>query len=147
MEREQKALELREQTIAGTIGRLFQMLVDIYGTEIKSLDKIKKREGQEVELFFKSLNKSVTMNLSKTVLKSYEGKSDKAVATITLAIPKEDLISTINDLIRTKNNFLGLLKVVFKYILPRKIRIKGSLGAAIKIIKLLSIGTHSMYKN
>ena len=146
MERNQLALDLRKQTIAGNIGRLFQMLVDIYGGEIQSLAKIKKREGQEVQLFFKSLDTTITLNLSKTRLKAYMRESDSAVATVCLNMNEERLIPVIVDLIKTKNNFVGLLKVLFKYILSRKITIKGSWFAAIQVVKLLNIGTHSMYK-
>jgi len=138
--------ELRKQTIAGNIGRLFQMLVDIYDPEIQSLAKIKKREGQEVQLFFKALETTITINLSKIRLKPYMRTSDKAVATIELAMEEGKIIPIIVDLIRTKNTFSGLLKIFFKYILPGKIKIKGSWGAAIKVVKLLNIGTHSMYK-
>jgi hypothetical protein len=146
LSRTERAIELRNQTIAGNISRLFQMLVDIYGKDIRSLDKIKKREGQEVELHFNALNTVITLNLSKTKLTPYMRSSDKAVASIYLTFKKEQLIPTIVELIRTKNNIRGILKIFIKYIIPRKIRIKGSFGAAIKVIKLLSIGTHPMYK-
>jgi len=145
--REERAAELRDQTIAGNIGRLFQMLVDIYGKDINSLEKVKKREGQEVELHFQALDTIITMNLSKNKITPYLGSSDKAKAKLILTMNKEELVPTIVDLIRTKNNFLGLLKIIFKYILPKRIKIKGSFGAAIKIVKLLCIGTHPMYKN
>jgi len=146
LDKSQRAIDLKNQTIAGTIARLFQMLVDIYGKEIGSLEKIKKREGQEVELVFKALNTTITLNLSKSQLTPHMRSSDKASATIILAMKREKLIPTIIDLIRTKNNFLGILKVLIKYVLPGKIKIKGSFGAAIKVIKLLSMGTHPMYK-
>ncbi len=122
------------------------MLVDIYGTEINSLEKIGKHEGQEVLLLFKSLNSGLTLNLSKSRLVPNSKISDKAVAKVTLAMERDRLIPDIVDLIRTKNNFMGLVKIFLKYILPRKIIVKGSWGAAIKVIKLLSIGTHPMYK-
>ncbi len=122
------------------------MLVDIYGTEINSLEKIGKHEGQEVILFFKSLNSGLTLNLSKSRLVPNSKISDKAVAKVTLAMERDKLIPDIVDLIRTKNNFMGLVKIFLKYILTRKIKVEGSLAAAIKVIKLLSIGTHPMYK-
>lgn len=144
--RSERALKLRNETIAYTIARLFQMLVDIYGTEIKSLDKIKKWEGSDVELYFKALDTGLTLNLSKNRLTPYLKPSEKSVATVIMAMDRERIIPDIVDLIRTKNNFMGLIKVIIKYVLTRKIRIKGSLGAAIKVIKLLSIGTHPSYK-
>lgn len=147
MDRNQKAIELRKQSIAGNIGRLFQMLIDIYGPEIKSLERIKKREGQEVQLYFKALETIITINLSKTRLKPYMRPSDIAVATVELVMEEDKIIPTIVDLIRTKNNLIGLLKVFFKYLITGKIKIKGSWGAAIKVVRLLNNGTHSMYKN
>ncbi|TFF98495.1 MAG: hypothetical protein EU540_07895, partial [Promethearchaeota archaeon] len=58
--RAERAQKLRNQTIAATIGRLFQMSVDIFGLDINSLDKVGKREGQEVELYFEALDTSIT---------------------------------------------------------------------------------------
>lgn len=147
LSRTERALQLRNQTIAGNIIRLFQMLVDIYGGDINSLDKVKKREGQEVEIHFNALDTILTVSLSKTRLGANMGPSDKAVASVILTMKKEKIIPTINNLIRTKNNTMGLIKVLLKYVLPGKIKLKGSLGAAIKIIKLLSIGSHPMYKS
>ena len=144
--RAQKAIELKNQTIAANIGRLFQMLVDIYGKDIGSLENVKKREGQEVEIYFEALNTIITVNLSKTKLTPYMRPSDKAVASLNLTMDKEQIIPTIVDLIRTKSTIFGILKIFFKYLIPRKIKLKGSLGAGIKVIKLLCIGTHPMYK-
>lgn len=134
--------------MAGTVGRLFQMLVDIYGEpELDSLEKVVgKREGQEVELFFKPINQTVTFTLSKTRLIPHMGKSDKSMATVILDMPKDRLIPSFVELIRIKNNTFGLLKAIFKYFITRKIKVKGSLGAGITLWRLLFIGKHSMYK-
>ncbi|MHA1291749.1 MAG: hypothetical protein ACTSQJ_03660 [Promethearchaeota archaeon] len=146
--RTQRVEVLRNQTFAGVIGRLFQMLVDIYGDiELNSLKKIvKKREGQEVELEFQALNTTITFNLSKTRLTPHLGKSDKAVATVILTLKKEDLIPMFIEFIKTKENFLGILKAIFKFFLTRKIKVKGSMGGAITLWRLLFIGKHSMFK-
>ncbi len=144
----EKALQLRNETIAANVGRLFQMLVDIYGvSELHNLEKIvKKREGQVVNLDFKPLNTTVSFVLSKSRLSPHLGKSDKAAATVILNMKKEDLIPSFIDFIKTKDNFFGFLKNIFKYYIPGKIKVKGSLGAGITLWKLLFIGKHSMYK-
>lgn len=144
--RAERAEKLRNQTIAATIGRLFQMSVDIFGIDIKSLDKVGKREGQEVELYFEALDTSITLTLSKSRLIPHMGASDNSVATVILTSEKDKLIPDIIKMMRIKNNFSGLMKVIFGHVLKHKIKIKGSLGAAIKVIKLLSIGTHPSFK-
>ncbi|TFG25437.1 MAG: hypothetical protein EU529_00980 [Promethearchaeota archaeon] len=146
MTRAERAQKLRNQTIAATIGRLFQMSVDIFGLDIKSLDKVGKREGQEVELYFEALDTYITLTLSKSRLIPHMGPSDNSVATVILTSEKENLIPDIIKMMRMKNNLSGLMKVIFGHVLKHKIKIKGSLGAAIKIIKLLSIGTHPSFK-
>lgn len=134
--------------MAGTVGRLFQMLVDIYGEiGLNSLEKIvKKREGQEVELEFEALNTTITFTLSKTRLTPRAGKSDNAVTTIILKVPREELLTSFNYFIRTKNNIFGLLKAASKFFFTRKIKIKGSFGGGITLWRLLFIGKHPMYK-
>lgn len=124
------------------------MLVDIYGEpELDSLRKVVgKREGQEVELYFKPIDVTVTFTLSKTRLIPHVGKSDKAVSTVILNMKKEDLIPSFIEFIRTKNTFFGLLSVIFKYYIPRKIKVKGSLRGGITLWRLLFIGAHTMYK-
>ena len=124
------------------------MLVDIYGEiGLDSLEKVvKKREGQEVELVFEALDTTITFTLSKTRLTPRIGKSDKAVTTVTLAMPREDLIPDIVYFIRTKNNLFGLLKAGIKFYITRKIKIKGSFGGGITLWRLLFIGKHPMYK-
>lgn len=72
--------------------------------------------------------------------------SDIAVAIIELRMEKEEIVPTIVDSIRTKNNAIGLLEIFLKYIIPGRIKIEGSWGAATKIVKILYMVTHSMYK-
>ncbi len=134
--------------MAGVVGRLFQMLVDIYGEiGLNSLEKVvKKREGQEVELEFEALNTTITFTLSKTRLTPRAGKSDKAVTTVILKVPREELLTSFNYFIRTKNNIFGLIKAASRFFFTRKIKIKGSLGGGLTLWRLLFIGDHPMYK-
>ena len=110
--RAERAARIREETIAGVVARLFQMLVDIYGaTELNSLEKVVgKREGQEVALTFLALNHTITFHLSKTRLVPHVGKSNKAVAEVILAMKREDLIPSFIKFIRTKNSLVGVIK-------------------------------------
>ena len=145
--RAERASRIREETMAGTVARLFQMLVDIYGDiELNSLEKVVgKREGQEVALTFLVLDHTITFHLSKTRLVPHVGKSDKAVAEVILTMKKEDLIPSFIEFIRIKNSVGGVLKAIFKYYLTRKIKVKGSLGAGITLWRLLFIGKSEMY--
>jgi len=146
--RAERASRIKEETIAGVVARLFQMLVDIYGAiELNSLEKVVgKREGQEVALTFQAYDTTITFHLSKTRLIPHVGKSNKAVAEVILTQKKEDLIPSFIDFIRTKNTLGGLVKAIFKYYLTRKIKLKGSLGGGITLWRLLFIGKAEMYK-
>ena len=145
--RAERALRIREETVAGVVARLFQMLIDIYGAiELNNLETVVgKREGQEVALTFLALDHTITFHLSKTRLIPHVGKSNKAIAEVILTQKREELIPSFIDFIHTKNTLGGILKAIFKYYLTRKIKVKGSLGAGITLWRLLFIGKAEMF--
>lgn len=58
---------------------------------------------------------------------------------------EEKVLNVFSKIVRSKNNLYGLMKLL-KYIIPRKIRIKGSYIAALKLVRCLMIGKHEVYK-
>ncbi|MCK4779124.1 MAG: hypothetical protein KAT57_03005, partial [Candidatus Lokiarchaeota archaeon] len=72
-------------------------------------------------------------------------KAKAPVARIIINVKEEKIIPVISSIIRSKSNVFGLAKLL-KYIIPRKVKIKGSYVAAIKLVKCLMIGKHELYK-
>ncbi len=128
-----------------SFARLFQLLTNIFGQE-KNMQALAKIEGAEVLGHFPQLrNRYVTLKVANCHVLPFMGKSEHAKATISFNVPYDGIVPLIVDVIRTKANLAGLLKLVFKYLLPGKVKLKGSLGVAIKIIKILMVGQHPMY--
>ncbi|MFX0060013.1 MAG: hypothetical protein ACFE8J_17080, partial [Candidatus Heimdallarchaeota archaeon] len=109
--------------------------------------KVGKREGQEIELYLKELDGYITFTLTSDRNK-FDTQAEKAknpVARIIINVKEEKIIEVISNIIKSKNNIFGLLKLL-KYIVPRKARIKGSYVAAIKLVRCLMIGKNEVYK-
>ena len=126
-------------------GKLYILLVNIFGQD-KSIKKVGKREGQEVQVYFKEYDKYLTLTLSSIDLGMRPGPSDNAVATLIFKMKAEKVIPIACDLIKTKANIFGLAKIVFKYMFTNKLFFSGSIGAAIRAAFLLMVGKHPMYK-
>ncbi len=142
----------RKQSRISNFGKLYLYLVETFGYPRKTQKKVGKREGQDVQLnllaFKNKLNETgaITVTLSKTKLNITLGGSDSAKATINFRMKEDKIIPIVCDIIRTKANIWGLAKVSFKYIIPGKIRFKGSIFAAIRAVLLMMLGKHPMYK-
>jgi hypothetical protein len=139
--------KLVKETKLLNIARLAKMLVDLYGLD-KQFRRIKKREGQEIELFLSSLNGYITFILTSDRNK-FDCKVEKAknpVSTIELKIKEKDILKVLSKIIRSKDNIFGLLKVAKLYILG-KVKIKGSMPAAILLVRSLMIGKNRVYKD
>ena len=141
----QTAEDVRYDAKVSSFARLFQLLTNIFGQD-KDMRALAKIEGAETLGHFPKLgDRYVTLKVANCHVLPFIGKSEHAVATISFNVPYEGIVPLLVDVIRTKSNLLGLLKLVFKYLLPGKVKIKGSLGVAIKIIKTLMVGQHPMY--
>ena len=123
------------------------MLVDLFGLD-DQFQKVGKHDGQEVELFFPSLDGYITFILSSDRQKfdCRLGEAENPVSKITLKIKEEDILKVLSKIIRSKDNIFGLLKVGKLFILG-KVKIKGSFAAAITLTKCLMIGKNEIYKN
>ena len=128
------------------IARLAKMLVDLFGQD-KPFKKVGKRANQEVELYFKSYDGYITFILT-TERNNFNARAEKSqnpISKITINVKEEKALNVFSNIVRSKNNLFGLIKLL-KYLIPRKITIKGSYIAAIKLARCLMIGKHDIYK-
>jgi hypothetical protein len=146
-ERDLRAENLVRETRLLNIARLAKMLVDLFGLD-DQFKRIKKREGQEVELSLPSLEGHITFILTSDRNK-FDCKVEKAknpVATIEVRVKQEDILAVLSKIIRSKDNIFGLLKVVKLYLLG-KAKIKGSYFAALSLVRCLMIGKNRVYRD
>ncbi len=146
LNRDLKAENLIRETKILNIARLAKMLVDLYGQD-EPFSRIGKYEGKEIELYLKDLGGYLTFVLTSDK-GNFNCRAEKAmtpIATIIINVKKEKILKVISDIIRSKHNIFGVIKLL-KYIVPRKAIIKGSYIAAIKFARCLMIGKHYMYK-
>ena len=144
--RDLRAENLVRETKLLNIARLAKMLVDLFGLD-EPFQKISKREGQEVEMYLRELDGYITFMLT-TDRQNFDCRVERAknpVAKIEINVKQEDILRVLSSIIRSKNNLLGTIKLL-KYIIPGKVKIKGSYVAAIKFVKCLQIGKHDVYK-
>jgi len=123
------------------------MLVDLFGLD-EAFQNIGKREGQEIELYIRELEGYITFVLTSDRNK-FNCKVERAndpVSMIIINVKEKDIVKVISSIIRSKNNIIGLIKLL-KFIIPGKAKIKGSYVAAIKLIRCLMIGKNEVYKN
>ena len=141
-----RADNLIRETKVLNITRLATMLVDLFGSD-EPFKKIAKREGQEVEMYLKELNGYITFTLTSD-RNNFNCRAERAkepIAKIIVNVKEKDIIPVISNIIRSKNNIFGLMKLL-KYILPGKVKLKGSIIAILKLVRCLMIGKHEVYK-
>jgi len=141
-----RAENLIKDTKILNIARLAKMLVDLYGQD-EPFKKVGKFEGKEIELYLKELDGYITFIITsdRNNFNCIAEKAKAPVARIIINVKEEKIIPVISSIIRSKSNVFGLVKLL-KYIIPRKVKIKGSYVAAIKLVKCLMIGKHELYK-
>jgi len=144
-DRDSKALKLLRQARILNFARLANMLVDLFGLE-EGFEKVGKRAGQEVELQIPSLNGvlSFTLVSQKADFICRAEKAKKPAATIILKVEKDDVIKVLSNIIRSKANIFGLLKLVPKFLLG-KIKVKGSLLTVLALVRCIMIGKNEVY--
>jgi len=145
-DRNLKVMKLLKETKILSITKLANMLVDLFGLD-ETFNKVGKREGQEVELYFPALKGYLTFPLvSKR--ENFECRAERVknpVATIIINVKEDNVLKTLSKIIRSKANIFGLAKLVPKLIMG-KIKIKGSLKAALTLVNCLMIGKNDIYK-
>ncbi len=146
LSRDIKAENLIRETKILNIARLAKMLIDLYGQD-DPFRKVGKYQGKEIELYLKNLDGYLTFILTsdKEHFNCHAEKAKSPVASIIITVKEEKILQVISDIIRSKHNIFGVIKLL-KYIIPGKARIKGSYIAALKLARCLMIGKHPMYK-
>ncbi|MFX1462567.1 MAG: hypothetical protein ACFFBF_05900 [Promethearchaeota archaeon] len=142
-----RASNLIKETKVLTLARLAKMLVDLFGSD-DTFKKIGKCEGQKIEIYFKELDEYLTFILTRdrNNFDCYVEKAKNPVSKVTIAVKEDKILKVFSKIIRSKSNLFGLIKLL-KYIIPRKIKIKGSYFSALKWARTIMIGKHIIYKN
>ena len=146
IKRNVRANNLVRETKLLNIARLAKMLVDLYGLD-NQFKRLRKREGQEVELYIPSLEGYITFTLTSD-RNQFDCRVEKAknpTTIIEVRVKEKDILKVLSEIIRSKDNIFGLLKVAKLYLL-RKVKIKGSFLTAILLVRSLMIGKDRVYK-
>jgi hypothetical protein len=141
-----KAEQLVKEAKLLNLARMANIVVDLFGLE-DAFKRVGEREGQEIEMRFPSLEGSFNFTLV-TSKKNFEcriGEAQDPIAIIIINVKKEKTIKILSNIIKLPDNMIGILKILPKY-LTRKIKIKGSFIAAIKLCRCMMIGKNQMYK-
>ena len=141
-----KADDLIRETKVLTIARLAKMLVDLFGLD-EPFEKVGKHEGQEIEMYFSELDGYITFNLTSERV-NFDCRAEKAnspIVRLNITVKEEEILDMISRIIRSKNNLFSLIKLM-KYIIPGRVKLKGSYVAAIKFVRCLMIGKHEVYR-
>jgi len=138
---------LKKQTILLNHGRLLQILINVF-SEKETLKKLKKREGQEIQINFPydlEVN-CLTFVLSESPSDPFMRPSENPKAIITFNVPEDKLIPLLVDIVATKYSIFGILKLLFKYVLMGKIRFKPktAIGALIATLRCFLVGGHEL---
>ena len=133
-----KAVRLR------AIANMLYLLVNIYGLP-ESKKRMKKIDGKEFIIGFPALDGSITYKVSGDRVVPFIGESEKATGRFIFKIKEDKIMPTIQDVIRMPGTTLGVLKLVFKYMLTGKVRFGGSIFSTINFVKCIMIGKHEMY--
>ncbi|MFX1468869.1 MAG: hypothetical protein ACFFB8_09410 [Promethearchaeota archaeon] len=142
-----RANNLVKETKILTIARLAKMLVDLYGSD-EPFKKIGNRGGQEIEIYFKELDEYITFILTtdRSNFDCYTKKAKNPISKITITVREDKILQLFSEIVRSKSNVFGLIKLL-KYIILRKMKIKGSYFSTLKWVKTVMIGKHIIYKN
>jgi len=141
-----KTIKLLKESKLLNLAKLANMLVDLFGLE-DGFEKVGEREGQEVELYIPAFEGYLKFTLVKKK-ENFECQAERAkdpIATVVINVREEKVLKVISQIIRSKANIIGLAKLVPKLILG-KIKIKGSLMAALSLVKCIMIGKNEIYK-
>ena len=138
--------DIKQAARVSNLARLFQLLTNIFGVK-KNMKSLEKLEGKEVSIHFPTLgDRYATIKVSNSLLHPFIGVPDNPSAIVVFNDKPENLVPTIIDVIRSPGSIMGIMKILFKYVIPGKIKLKGNLLIALNVFKNLMIGQHEMYK-
>ncbi|MFW9999973.1 MAG: hypothetical protein ACFE9Q_16645 [Candidatus Hodarchaeota archaeon] len=141
-----KAESIIKETKVLTIARLSKMLIDLFSSD-RTFKKIGKRAGKEIELYFKELDQYITFILTseKNNFECYVERAKNPISKVIITVKEDDVLQVFSKIVRSKNNIFGLIGLL-KYIIPGKIKIKGSYFTSLKWVRTLMIGNHKIFK-
>jgi hypothetical protein len=145
--REDLVFQLKKKAVMTNFGRLLQVLINLFA-EKKYLKKLGKWEGKEIQLNFPGIKikeNCLTFVLSETPSDPYLKSSENPISIITFNVDEEDIIPLLIKIIKTKNKWRGIIKILFKYVIPGKVKFKGSLRALIAVIRCFLMGGHEIF--
>jgi len=147
LNRDLKAENIVKETKILTIARLAKILVDLFGSD-DAFKKIGEKAGKEIEIFFKELDGYITFILTsdRNNFNCYIEKAKNPVSKVTITVREDKILQVFIKIVRSKKNIFSLIKLL-KYLIPGKIKIKGSYITALKWARCIMIGNHSIYKN
>ena len=122
------------------LANLLRMAVDIYGAS-EARENLKKVEGEEFVLSFPALNGSIIIKPQGNRVLTEVGESEDPVSIITINVKDEKIFEVLEDVTKSSQRW-GILKLFFKYILWRRIKIKGSWRKASKTFKSMMFGDY-----
>ena len=145
-DRNERAKELVKQSALMNFAKMDSILIELFGCN-PAFKRIGKREGQIVEMYFIDLEGSIHFKLvsDQNQFQCRFGKPENPIAIITVKGEREKAIKIVSKVICLKDNIFGLIKILPLFI-KRKIKIKGSYIAAIKLCRCMMVGKHPMYK-
>jgi len=125
------------------IANVLRLVVEIYTPEDRK-EKLKKIEGEEILLKFPYGSITVIPNNERLLVKV--GEPENPSAFIEFKESDENDTDAIGTLLSGKSSIWGLLKLVFKYVIPGKIKLSWrSLGKLRILLGLLSLGDEPMW--
>ena len=142
-----KADELTRETKVLNIARLAKMLVELFGLD-EAFRNVGKYEGEEIELHLVELEGYITFILTSE-RENFDCVAEKAkspIARLVITVEEEKILDLISRIIRSKNNYISLIKFS-KLVITGKAKIKGSYLAAIKLVRCLMIGKHEVFSS
>ena len=126
------------------LANLLRISVDVYGAS-EAKENLKMVEGEEFVLSFPALNGSIIIQPQGNRILTQVGESEDPVARITINVKDEKIFDVLEDVTKSSPRW-GIFKLFFKYILWRRIKIKGSLRKASMTFKSLMFGDNEAFK-
>jgi len=141
-----RAMDLSyEQIKLSVLANLLRLSVDIYGAP-EAKENLNLVEGEEFELEFPALNGSIIIQPQGNRVLTQVGEAEDPAAKITINVKDEKIIDVLEDVTKSSPRW-GIIKLFFKYILWRRIKIKGSLRKASMTFKSLMFGGSEEFKS
>ena len=117
---------------------MLRMAVDIYG-DAEAKEDLEKVEGEEFVLDFPTLDGAIVLKPQGNRILASVGDSENPTSRFIFKVKEEKVFDVLEDVTKSSGKW-GLIKLFFKYILLRRIRIKGSLRKAMSTLKAMTFG-------